>query len=77
MAAFKNSTLSEPCAVNKQAKSYFSVIFTEISMAAARDRRNNAGNRYARLLNEEEDEDDFYKTQYGGFSEEKTDIDYL
>lgn len=46
-------------------------------MAASRDRRSNAGNRIARLLNEEEDEDDFYKTQYGGFDEEKADNDYL
>lgn len=36
-------------------------------MAAAREKRTNAGNRYARILNEEEDEDDFYKTQYGNF----------
>lgn len=49
----------------------------EVDMAASRDRRNNAGNRYAKLLNEEEDEDDFYKTQYGGFGDEKVDTDYL
>ena len=44
-------------------------------MASNRQRRINAGNRYARILNEEDDE--FYKTQYGGFSEEKADDDYL
>jgi hypothetical protein len=46
-------------------------------MAANRQRRLNAGNRYARILNEEEEDDDFYKTQYGGFNEEKADDDYL
>lgn len=46
-------------------------------MAASRERRSNAGNKIARLLNEEEDEDDFYQTQYGGFTEEKADDDYL
>lgn len=45
-------------------------------MAASRERRANAGNKIARLLNEEE-EDDFYKTQYGGFTEDKVDDDYL
>ena len=37
-------------------------------MAATREKRSNAGSKMARLL-EEEDEDDFYKTTYGGFSE--------
>lgn len=46
-------------------------------MAASRERRSNAGRKIARLLNEEEEEDDFYKTQYGGFTEEKADVDYL
>ncbi|CAG9807918.1 unnamed protein product [Chironomus riparius] len=46
-------------------------------MASNRQRRVNAGNRYARILNEEEEDDEFYKTQYGGFSEEKADDDYL
>lgn len=46
-------------------------------MAASRERRANAGSKIARLLNEEEEEDDFYKTQYGGFTEEKADNDYL
>lgn len=44
-------------------------------MAAARERRSNAGNRIAKLLDEEEDE--FYKTSYGGFSETADDRDYM
>lgn len=44
-------------------------------MAAERSRRNNAGNRLAKLLTEEE-EDDFYKTTYGGFNEVEDDEDY-
>lgn len=37
-------------------------------MAATREKRSTAGNKMARLL-EAEDEDDFYKTTYGGFNE--------
>ncbi|CAB0034869.1 unnamed protein product [Trichogramma brassicae] len=44
-------------------------------MAASRPRRSNAGNKMAKLLNEEE-EDDFYKTTYGGFEETEQDNDY-
>lgn len=44
-------------------------------MASTRERRSNAGNRIAKLLNEEE-EDDFYKTSYGGFHEAEDDKDY-
>nr|XP_027218037.1 uncharacterized protein LOC113810610 [Penaeus vannamei] len=44
-------------------------------MAASRERRNNAGAKMSQLLDEEE-EDDFYKTTYGGFSEEADDVDY-
>lgn len=44
-------------------------------MAASRSRRNNAGNKIAHLLNEEE-EDDFYKTSYGGFQEDEEDKEY-
>ena len=40
-------------------------------MAAERPRRNNAGSRMNQLL-EAEDEDDFYKTTYGGFEEVKS-----
>jgi vacuolar protein sorting-associated protein 72 len=41
-------------------------------MAASRDRRGNAGTKMAKLLNEEE-EDEFYKTTYGGFEEVEDD----
>ena len=37
-------------------------------LAVEREKRQNAGSRMAKLLNEEE-EDDFYKTAYGGFAE--------
>ncbi|KAL4716272.1 hypothetical protein ACJJTC_014752 [Scirpophaga incertulas] len=43
---------------------------------AQRERRSNAGNRMAKLLDEEE-EDDFYKTTYGGFQEVEEDNDYV
>ncbi|XP_053605224.1 vacuolar protein sorting-associated protein 72 homolog [Plodia interpunctella] len=43
---------------------------------AQRERRSNAGNRMAKLLDEEE-EDDFYKTTYGGFQEVAEDNDYI
>ncbi|PSN39328.1 Vacuolar protein sorting-associated protein 72 [Blattella germanica] len=46
-----------------------------MALASSRDRRSNAGNRMAKLLDEEE-EDDFYKTTYGGFSEIENDDDY-
>ena len=44
-------------------------------MAAKRARRDNAGSKMASLLDKEE-EDDFYKTTYGGFSEEGDDGDF-
>lgn len=37
-------------------------------MAASRERRANAGSKMARLIDEEE-EDEFYSTTYGGFDE--------
>jgi len=40
----------------------------ENSLVAGRERRNNAGARMSRLL-DAEDDDDFYKTTYGGFTE--------
>lgn len=43
---------------------------------ARRERRSNAGNRMAKLLDDEE-EDDFYKTTYGGFQEVDEDRDYM
>ena len=45
-----------------------------MSLAATRERRAKAGHRMASLLNEEEE--DFYKTTYGGFLEEEGDRDY-
>lgn len=45
-------------------------------MAATRERRGNAGSKMCKLLDEEE-EDDFYKTSYGGFNETNDDQDYV
>lgn len=45
-------------------------------MAATRERRVNAGNRISNLLNEEEEEE-IYKTLYGGFQETEDDRDYI
>ena len=39
-----------------------------MSLAVAREPRNTAGNRMSKLLDAEE-EDDFYKTTYGGFND--------
>lgn len=47
----------------------------ESKMAATRERRANAGNRISNLLNEEEEEE-IYKTLYGGFQETEDDKDY-
>uniref|UniRef100_A0A1E1WGM4 Vacuolar protein sorting-associated protein 72 homolog n=1 Tax=Pectinophora gossypiella TaxID=13191 RepID=A0A1E1WGM4_PECGO len=41
-----------------------------------RERRTNAGNRMAKLLDDEE-EDEFYQTTYGGFQEIEEDKDYV
>ncbi|XP_048452784.1 vacuolar protein sorting-associated protein 72 homolog [Rhincodon typus] len=46
-----------------------------MSLAENRPSRKNAGNRMSRLLEAEED-DDFYKTTYGGFHEESGDDEY-
>lgn len=43
---------------------------------AKRERRANAGNRMAKMLDDEE-EDDFYKTTYGGFQDVEEDRDYV
>ncbi|KAH7952513.1 vacuolar protein sorting-associated protein 72 homolog isoform X2 [Rhipicephalus sanguineus] len=45
-------------------------------MAATRERRANAGNKLAQLLNDEDEADDFYKTTYGGFNDEEDDKEY-
>ncbi|WAR23242.1 VPS72-like protein [Mya arenaria] len=44
-------------------------------LASTREKRQNAGAKMASLL-EAEDEDDFYKTTYGGFNEEEDDREY-
>ena len=38
-------------------------------MAASRSKRHNAGKNIGKLLDQELDADDFYKTAYGGFEE--------
>ncbi|XP_063705376.1 vacuolar protein sorting-associated protein 72 homolog [Culicoides brevitarsis] len=45
-------------------------------MASTRERRSNAGNKMARLLDEEE-VDEFYQETYGGFTETNDDRDYV
>ena len=40
-----------------------------VIMAANRDRRATAGNRMTRVLEDEAEDDDFYKNTYGGFDE--------
>lgn len=44
-------------------------------MASQRERRTNAGNRMAKLM-EEEEEDEFYKTTYGGFNDDGEDREF-
>ena len=44
-------------------------------MAASRERRKNVGQQMQKLI-EDEAEDDFYKTTYGGFEEEEGDNEY-
>ena len=39
-----------------------------MSLVGGREKRRTAGNRMSKLL-DQEDEDDFYKTTYGGFNE--------
>lgn len=46
-----------------------------MSLASTRERRHNAGNKMAKLMDAEE-EDDFYKNTYGGFDEKEDDDDY-
>ncbi|KAG9460418.1 hypothetical protein GDO78_021937, partial [Eleutherodactylus coqui] len=46
-----------------------------MSLAESRAPRKTAGNRLSGLLNREE-EDEFYKTTYGGFNEESGDEEY-
>jgi hypothetical protein len=46
-----------------------------MSLAKERQRRSRAGSGMAKLLNEEE-EDEFYATTYGGFKDEDDDNEY-
>ncbi|CAL8293414.1 unnamed protein product [Merluccius merluccius] len=46
-----------------------------MNLAVAREPRTTAGNRMSKLLDAEE-EDDFYKTTYGGFNDESGDDEY-
>lgn len=46
-----------------------------MSLVGGRERRAGAGARMARLLNEEE-EDEFYSTTYGGFEDAEDDNEY-
>lgn len=46
-----------------------------MTLAVDRAPRTTAGNRMSKLLDAEE-EDDFYKTTYGGFSDEPGDVEY-
>lgn len=48
----------------------------EPGLASTREQRKNAGNKMSKLLAEELDEDDFYKTALGGFEEESGDEEY-
>ena len=45
-------------------------------MAAERSRRVNAGSNIAKLIDEDEKQDDFYQTAYGGFEEVAVDEEY-
>ncbi|XP_076862721.1 vacuolar protein sorting 72 homolog a [Brachyhypopomus gauderio] len=46
-----------------------------MSLARSREQRKTAGNRMSKLLDAEE-EDEFYKTTYGGFNDESGDDEY-
>ncbi|XP_016111578.1 vacuolar protein sorting 72 homolog a [Sinocyclocheilus grahami] len=46
-----------------------------MSLASSREQRSTAGNRMSKLLDAEE-EDEFYKTTYGGFNDESGDDEY-
>ena len=48
----------------------------EASAAEARPRRAQAGRNIGKLIDQELDGDDFYKSAYGGFGEESEDEEY-
>lgn len=45
-------------------------------IAVTREQRRNAGNRMSKLIEDEQDVDEFYKTAFGGFEEESGDEKY-
>ena len=48
----------------------------EVGIASTREQRRNAGNLMSKLIEDEQDVDDFYKTAFGGFEEESGDEQY-
>ena len=49
---------------------------TDPSLAESRPRRARAGRNIGKLIDQEQDGDDFYKSAYGGFEEESADEEY-
>ena len=54
-----------------------SKINKEGGLAATREQRKNAGNKMSKLLAEEVEDDEFYKTALGGFEEDSEDDEYV
>ena len=48
----------------------------QASLAESRPRRARAGRNIGKLIDQELDGDDFYKSAYGGFEEESADEEY-
>ena len=48
----------------------------KVGIASTREQRRNAGNLMSKLIEDEQDVDDFYKTAFGGFEEESGDEQY-
>ncbi|KAK3728469.1 hypothetical protein QZH41_002334 [Actinostola sp. cb2023] len=48
----------------------------EANAAKSRPQRRNAGNRMSKLIDDEQEVDDFYKTAFGGFQEESGDEEF-
>jgi vacuolar protein sorting-associated protein 72 len=48
----------------------------KMSLVTERERRKNAGSKMAKLLNDEDD-DEFYKSAYGGFNESEDDQEFV
>lgn len=49
---------------------------SELSLAESRPRRAQAGRNIGKLIDQEQDGDEFYKTAYGGFEEVSEDEEY-